>query len=97
MNSEIDTPEEVGKKPKERSAAYPKETIQQSLAFVANVYKNFRLSPAKRNDIISVIENVTDRDLACGCYYSFLTREKDNYQVTDLYRNYSNYVNPHCS
>jgi hypothetical protein len=90
MSDETIIPEEKGKKTIERSAAHPHKTISQSLLFVWDFYKNFRSNFAKRGDILAVIENSLDRDLACACYYSFLNRDKENYQVTDLYKSIAN-------
>jgi hypothetical protein len=86
-------PESRSKKPVERSAQYPGRTIEESLQFVAEFYKNFRTSLTKRNDILNMIEGTHNRDIAAAAYYGFLRRDKDSYQVTELYRIISNPIN----
>jgi hypothetical protein len=69
----------------ERSTSYPAITIEDAIKFVGEVYKNFRSSIAKRDDIASVIEGFNHRQLAASSYYLLLTREKDTYQVSNTY------------
>jgi len=75
---------------KERSAAYPAITIEQSLKLVADVYKNFRSDFARREDILKIVEGSRIRHLAASRYYQFLQREGDTYKVTDFYKSTSN-------
>lgn len=74
----------------DRSAAYSAITIPEALEFTAEVYKNFRSAPTKREDIINLIEGAHNRHIAASTYYLFLNREKDTYQVSDLYKTIAN-------
>jgi hypothetical protein len=78
----------------ERSAAYPAITIEEALLFVAEIYRNFRNEFAKRDDILSLIEGSHNRFLAAASYYNLLNREKDNYQVSELYKTITNPISP---
>lgn len=79
-------PTEISSK-KERSAAYPARTIEESITLVAGIYKNFRNAFSKRDDILEIVEEVTHpRDIAAATYYLLLNREKDTYQVSDLFK-----------
>jgi hypothetical protein len=90
MADSATTPETAGKplpaKKKERSAAYPAITIEQSVKFVAEIYKNFRKDFTKRDDILSLVEGSHPRHIAASVYYLFLNREADTYQVSDAFR-----------
>jgi hypothetical protein len=77
---------------KERSAAYPSISIEAALAFVSSIYKHFRNDLAKRDDILGLIEGSHPRHIAASAYYGFLSRDKDSYQVTNLYKSITNYV-----
>lgn len=86
--------EQKGKKKVDRSAAYAARTIEDSLKFVGEIYKNFRNAFAKRDDIIDLIEGSHPRHVAAASHYGLLDREKDTYQVTELYKTISvNYLN----
>lgn len=88
------TPEfNKSKKTVERSAAYPAITIEDALRFVGEVYKNFRNSFAKRDDIVSLIEGAHNRHVAAASYYGLLNRQKDSYQVSDLYKTVATPIN----
>jgi len=85
-----DTEPEKSQTKIERSAAYPALTISDALTFVAEVYRNFRSQPTKRDDIIDLIKGSHNRHLAAATYYTLLKREKDKYQVSDLYKTIAN-------
>lgn len=81
------------RKPTERSAQHPAISIEESLLFVADIYRNFRTAFTKRDDILQLIEGSHSRHVAASSYYGFLNREKDSYQVSDAYRVVANPVN----
>lgn len=86
--------EPASKRKVDRSAAYPARTIEDSIKFVGEIYKNFRSDFAKRDDIINLIENSHPRHVAAAAHYGLLDREKDSYQVTALYKTIAvNYLN----
>ena len=93
MNEDLITNESSAtngsKRVKERSAAYPAISIDEAVRFVSEVYKNFRNTPAKRDDILAIIESADTRYIAASAYYSLLSREKDFYQVTPIYKSIS--------
>lgn len=79
--------EQKGKRIVERSAAYPAISIEDALKFCSDIYKNFRNSFAKRDDIIDLVEGAHIRHVAAAGHYGLLNREKDTYQVSDLFKN----------
>lgn len=93
VSAQASAPEQK-KRTVERSAAYPASTIEQSLSFVADFYKNFRYGLIKRDHIFSIMDGIHNRDLAAACYYTFLSRQKDSYQIADLYKTVSDPVSP---
>jgi hypothetical protein len=78
--------EQKGKRTVERSAAYPGISIEDAIRFCNDIYKNFRNAFAKRNDIIDLIEGSHPRHLAAASHYGLLNREKDTYQVSNLFK-----------
>ncbi|RZK01353.1 MAG: hypothetical protein EOO43_24795 [Flavobacterium sp.] len=82
----LDAQSERAKKKVDRSAAYPARSIEDSLRLVGEIYKNFRNAFARRNDIVDLIENTHPRHIAAATHYGLLNREKDSYQVTELYK-----------
>ncbi|HEX8675670.1 MAG TPA: hypothetical protein VF700_00530 [Segetibacter sp.] len=86
QDNNLETEVETRSKKVERSAAYPSISIPTALDFVAEIYKNFRSVFAKRDDILNLIEGSQIRFIAAGSYYRFLNREKDTYQVSELYK-----------
>ena len=87
-NNELD--ESSIKKSKERSAAYPAITINAAIAFVSEINKHFRSSWAKRSDILALVDNSHNRFIAASAYYTLLRRDKDSYQITDLFKSIIN-------
>ena len=78
------------KKSVERSAAYAAFSIEESIPYVSEIYKNFRTAFTKRDDIAAVVENSHPRNMAACVYYLFLNRDKDSYQVSEIYRTIAN-------
>jgi hypothetical protein len=83
--------DQKGKRTVERSAAYPGITIEDAIKFCSDIYKNFRNAFAKRDDIIDLIEASHPRHLAAASHYGLVNREKDTYQVSELFKNISIY------
>jgi hypothetical protein len=87
MEENVNDIETVSHSKKERSSAYPAKTIEDSLALVRSIYKNFRSDFVKRDDILDIVEEASHpRDIAAATYYTLLNRVKDTYQVTELYK-----------
>lgn len=93
MDNELNTQQSGIERKVERSAAYPAITIEQALAFTAEIYNNFRFSSVKRDDISSVIEGTHPRHIAAAGYYLLLDREGDQYKVTEHYKQIANPLN----
>lgn len=86
--------EQQPKKIVERSAAYPAISIEEAIRFIESIAKNFPGSPfINRDDIAAVLKTKPHnihRDIAAAAHYGLLKRQKDSYQVTDLYKTISN-------
>lgn|GEM_PF-1822026 len=87
-------PAKSGRKQTVRSTAYPAITIEYSLKFLSEFYKNFRNEFAKREDILDVIEGSHARHLAASRYYTFLERDGDLYKLTESYKKVVNSIDP---
>lgn len=91
-NQDIAQENKKEKKVVDRSAAYAAYTIEDSLSFTSEFYKQFRGGPAKRDDILKLIEGTTNSRIAACSHYGFLSRDKDTYQITELYNTVVNYI-----
>ena len=95
--STIDTPSssEAGKRIIERSAAYPAISLEEAVAFVAELSKNFPGShPIKRDDAAAVLkQSAIHRPMAACVHYGLLERDKDEYRATELFRAIKNSLN----
>ena len=97
-NDNIQSPEtdiEKSKRIVERSAAYPAILIEEAIPFVAAVLKNFPGNQSvTREDIAAVLPDISaiHRPIAASVHYGLLNREKGKYQVTKLYKDYSNFL-----
>ncbi|PQJ11715.1 hypothetical protein CJD36_007935 [Flavipsychrobacter stenotrophus] len=94
QNSNPEITEGKARKSIERSAAYPAYSIEYCLSFTGEVYKHFRNSFAKRDDILSLIKGAHPSKIAACGHYGFLEREKDTYKVSELYKKIVNHLTP---
>lgn len=94
METAIEEPQSEKKRIVERSAAYPVIGLEEAIPFVATVYKNFPGSIAvSRDDIAAILKTKAyniHRDIAATVHYGLLSRDKDKYRVTELFKTLAN-------